>query len=366
MAYIKPLYSKTKVDKAGVTLLDPNRTEEDLDLYLEAIDVINNWRSSHVYPLQKIKTTLENRAKRLDRNALTVQRLKRIRSIYRKLGELKTTRLSSMQDIGGCRTIVSTMDHVLDLVEVYENADMTNPDGRPVWIDTDDYIAVPKPTGYRSYHLIFRYESQAENCKVWNGYKIEIQIRTLLQHYWATAVETASTFLGESLKQNSGNERWLRFFALASAVFAQNEGCSAVPNTPEDRSALLLETFELFEELKVEPFLSAFRVASEYTAAANYQKSERFLLQLNAITRLVKITPFGKQEIKQATEAYNQAEFESRDKPEIDVVLVNAKGIKNLKKAYPNYYLDTDKFIRSRMESLSDLPLHILNAVPRT
>ena len=51
----------------------------------------------------------------------------------------------------------------------------------------DDYITTPKDSGYRGVHLIYRYYS--DKNETFNGLKIEVQIRTALQHAWATAVD---------------------------------------------------------------------------------------------------------------------------------------------------------------------------------
>ena len=53
--------------------------------YYEAVDIVNNWRASHSYPLQTIKMTLKRRAKRVCPTALVAQRLKRLASIKLKL-----------------------------------------------------------------------------------------------------------------------------------------------------------------------------------------------------------------------------------------------------------------------------------------
>ena len=37
--------------------------------------------------------------------------------------------------------------------------------------------------------------------------RIEMQIRTKLQHIWATAVETMGTFLGQALKSRQGDQQ---------------------------------------------------------------------------------------------------------------------------------------------------------------
>ncbi len=39
-----------------------------------------------------------------------------------------------------------------------------------------------------------------------------MQIRTAVQHSWATAVEVVGAFTAQSLKSSQGNEKWLDFF----------------------------------------------------------------------------------------------------------------------------------------------------------
>ncbi|MBU6438396.1 MAG: hypothetical protein KGQ77_12790, partial [Betaproteobacteria bacterium] len=60
-----------------------------------------------------------------------------------------------------------------------------------------------------------------------NNQKIEVQLRTRLQHAWATAVEIVDAFTGQALKSglklNSGDPKWRRFFALMSSVIAIRE-----------------------------------------------------------------------------------------------------------------------------------------------
>ena len=44
------------------------------------------------------------------------------------------------------------------------------------------------------------------------GLWIEIQLRTSLQHAWATVVETVDAFTNENLKFGAGSDDWKRFF----------------------------------------------------------------------------------------------------------------------------------------------------------
>jgi ppGpp synthetase/RelA/SpoT-type nucleotidyltranferase len=340
MPFITPQYSKKAVSRAGDTLIsvDPVASEYDA-----ALEVINNWRSSHSYPLQVIKNTLNNRAKHIDKNAIIAQRLKRLASIESKLRRLDQTRLAGMQDIGGCRAILNSIPHIHELVETYIEAGERNPFDRPTLIDSDNYIQEPKATGYRGIHLIMKYQSSAEQCRLYNGHKIEIQVRSKLQHAWATAVETASSFLGESLKSDEGDERWRRFFALAGSVFAQFEECPPIPDTPVEEADLIAEIEELWNSLQVEVLLSGFRVATDN--AHRYRKSHSFLLRMDAKERMMRIVGYSRQELSRATDDYLAMEKEYSKQPEVQVVLVSVENIAKLKTAYPNYYADTGEFI---------------------
>src|SRR5690348_9890038 len=104
-------------------------------------------------------------------------------------------KLSQMQDIGGCRAVVASLSDVSRLVKHYKASDMKHK-----LLNEDDYITAPRKSGYRSYHLIYRYFSDKKSSH--NGLRIEVQIRSQLQHAWATAVETVGTFIRQALKSS--------------------------------------------------------------------------------------------------------------------------------------------------------------------
>ena len=205
MAYEKPQNSFNQVNKAGGFLLRRDWTETDFE---RAWRVIENWRVAHRYPLNAFHMTLRNRARHIDRNALTAQRLKRMPSIFRKLfrKQTKTMHLTQMQDIGGCRAVLRNLAHVKRLVWAYDTKPL-----RSELSKRRDYIESPKDDGYRSVHLMYRYSGRASSSH-WNNLRVEIQIRTKLQHAWATAVETVDAFIGEDF------EIWQRIDRL-EAIF---------------------------------------------------------------------------------------------------------------------------------------------------
>jgi putative GTP pyrophosphokinase len=88
----------------------------------------------------------------------------------------------------------------------------------------DDYVTAPKPSGYRSVHLRLRLPTvSSDRSSTYNGLNIEVQIRSRLQHAWATAVVTVCTFTQQALKSSQGEGEWLRFFQLMSSEVAHVE-----------------------------------------------------------------------------------------------------------------------------------------------
>ena len=348
VAYIKPEYSKNTVNQAGEVLIKADCSSKERS---DALKIINNWRYSHIYPMQKIKQTLDNRVKKIDILAVTAQRLKRLQSIENKLSILSNSKLSRMQDLGGCRAVLATLDDVYAALDVYRIANAKNPVGRSKLVRVTDYIQSPRSSGYRSMHLLMQYESDIESRSVYNGQKIEIQLRTKLQHSWATAVETVSTFIGQKLKSGIGDKRWLRFFALASSVFASKERCPYVPDTPTKKDDLLSEIEKLSHELNIEPFLRSCIVISDIYGDLSdnvLKKTDKVLLTLNASTRKIDVEVFGQEELDKAAEELAKSERH----PELDVVLVGIDSLLQLKTAYPNYFADTTDFVENLAEEI--------------
>jgi hypothetical protein len=126
MPYERPLFTPSQVNRAGRLLVAAPDTyaemteEEEREVY-GALAIIHNWRAAHAYPLNAIYVTLANKAKRVDGQANAAQRLKRLASILDKLFRSGTMTVSQMQDIGGCRAVVSNCDKLNSLVSSYQS-----------------------------------------------------------------------------------------------------------------------------------------------------------------------------------------------------------------------------------------------------
>jgi len=342
MPWVTRKFSKADIDRAGESLITLSPGDPARD---NALIVINNWRSCHSFPLQVIKMTLLKRARSIDREALIAQRLKRLPSIALKLEQDPSMRLSQMQDIGGCRAVVRDIYHVDRLVKIYESRDRRY---EPVRSGKKDYIAQPKDDGYRGVHLIYQYKSL--NKAEFNGQRIEVQIRSRLQHIWATAVETAQTFTGQGLKSRikAAHKAWLRFFALMGDAIATREKKPGVPGTPHDGQERARELREIAEQEKIIECLTAWNdTIRQLELTPNARRARAFLLVLNPAKMFLEVTPFGKDQFTKAQESYQRAEKAYENDKQVQVVLVSVDSLDALRRAYPNYYADTTEFIKA-------------------
>jgi hypothetical protein len=206
----------------------------------------------------------------------------------------------------------------------------------------DDYISTPRDSGYRGIHLIYRYQSKKKS--VYNRFKVEIQLRSRLQHAWATAVETIDAFTGQALKGGGGKEDWKRFFVSMSAYIAIKEKTKPVANTPQNEKELKLQISRYAQKLGVEDRLDAYGAAIQ-ALKTDISRARYYLLQLDTAAKTVSIFGYRGGELKQAEADYMETEKEGLNRPELDAVLVRVGSLAQLPRAYPNYFADTRVFI---------------------
>src|SRR3989344_112304 len=174
-----PTESKSQIKKAGRLMFD---TSKSMQSRRDALDLVDRFRAAHGYPINTFQSTLHKRLKDFP-DSFMAQRLKRMPSIIRKLEKEKTMQITTMQDIGGLRAVVETVKDVYRLERKYSTAKRFP----HIQKNAVDYIAKPRDSGYRGLHLIYEYRNKQHPR--YNGLLLEIQIRTKLQHSWATAVE---------------------------------------------------------------------------------------------------------------------------------------------------------------------------------
>jgi hypothetical protein len=269
-------------------------------------------------------------------HGLTAARLKRMPAIRRKLCRVKW-KLHQLQDLGGCRCILPTINDVKRLVDTIKTK------SRYDLKSEDDYITNPKEDGYRSHHIILIYKGRKPSMH--DGRRIELQVRTQLQHSWATAIESVGLIRGEELKNHKGSEDWLRLFKLMSAEFAEAEQCPIPPSTPEkpERQTEIMTLSKSLDALNVLDSVSNGFRGTDIPLAPGYKPSH-FLITYDRIKRTVEVQPYDIA--INATRSYDNAEAlsDQGNEPSQNIVLVEVGKLNLLKKAYPNYFGDVELF----------------------
>lgn len=216
------------------------------------------------------------------------------------------------------------------------------PDGFILDKQPINYIEQPKESGYRSIHFVYRRVSSNND---YNGLRVELQIRTKLQHFWAMAVETAGLVTKTPLKSSQGADEWLEFFKIVSSLFAIKEerNILSVHSTKGYSTRDLMKLlYTLDKKYNLCDTLKALRVTNNVALKENYT-NQYYILNINFNSKRVNVTPYN-DEITAMTN-YSRLERVSQDAKNA-VVLVSVPRIKELQEAYPSYFLDTSDFLR--------------------
>lgn len=304
------------------------------------MQLLSKWRAAHAYPINTLQAYLRGVLKRHKFvNFLVAQRLKRTPSIIGKLQRFEQMSLDRMQDIGGLRVIVNTIDDVYRLHKLI----CTSPRFKhQLDLPASDYIDVPKKDGYRSLHQVLRYKN--DKHEELNGLRLEIQIRTRLQHSWATAVETLGMIQKSSIKTGGGDEQTKRFFKIVSALFALDERC----NLPQELAAiskdeLIGELQQIDDACRIRAQLEGVAVSAHHIETITRNYTGYHVIQLFIADQKVRLTAFS--EAADAESFYKTKEIDNKDNPDVEILLMSAGALKDIKRAYPNYFLDTTAFL---------------------
>ena len=139
--------SNSQVNKAGRILRRWARGEMvEETSYRHALEVLLDYRAAHQYPLTKAAMGLRSVVATEGCQAMISQRLKRAPTIIDKLRREPTMQLTTMQDIAGCRAVLTSVEEVR---RVQRRLARNRPPRR-----VSDYIDQPRPSGYRAVHLV--------------------------------------------------------------------------------------------------------------------------------------------------------------------------------------------------------------------
>lgn len=340
-----PTESKSQINKAGKILLEAELFSHD---YQAALELANRWRACHAYPINTFQATLRTKIRSCQGEVLVAQRLKRMPTIIDKLSRFPNMQLTTMQDIAGIRAIFDDLDDIKFLTSKY----VDNKNFPHEFVGSYDYISNPRDIdGYRSHHLVYKYRNK--HNPHYDGLRVETQLRTKLQHIWATAVETMGTFLGQALKSKQGEKQWLDFFAMVSSAFSFLEHTSPVP-----RFAHFSKQETIDEVKRMEGELGAIEKMKNFsTVVSSIGSSKSYfyhLLVLNSLKHTIDVYTYDRDNFEKAMSDYAKFEDEASKGSKLEPVLVSAGPMENLRKAYPNLFLDITEFEQTLIRLINE------------
>lgn len=329
------------------------KLREGIELTEEEKLEFDNFREAHNIIIKLF--TIELKKVNFSKQYLTASRNKRIETIISKLCRPEKPKLDRIHDIAGTRIIFENIKSLEDYIDILENTELVNFKEK---INEDknryNYIKNPKSDGYRSIHKVFYYSSNIPystlNEKSFNleNKKIELQLRTRLQHIWATTVEIYDIINKSNIKTGTHNKLETKeglFFKKCSLVF---EGIES--NDVEKIKININEIFRDKDLVEIYNRLKGIKNIKNIQLPKTLGSDEVFILitDLNkGKTTFFTTDPIEKND-KQDTflinASYRRLE-EKNTKGEYILLLLTLGDIKKLKNVYPNYFLNTNEFI---------------------
>lgn len=311
--------SNTAINRVGEQIRKGRKNTN----YNTALNELNYWREAHGPIMNKYYHKCRRLGKGLrGQNIMVAERLKRLPTIIDKLNRFPDMNLSRMQDIAGVRIVVQDMEQLSKIerkIKKWKNYNREK-----------DYIQNPKEDGYRGKHLIFKENNQY----------VEIQLRTQLQHIWATSIETVDTFNGSSMKTKQERGYWHDFFLETSAVFSIAEETNVVDdfkNLPLRDICKILE--DNINKNNIEHKIQTIGIVDQvYNRKLIKRDTYYLVLDLDFQEKKCNIFAFKKTEYNPAVKKYQELEYAMQKHH--DVVLISVNDIRKLKDFYPNYFLD--------------------------
>lgn len=189
------------------------------DVYIAIAKWLAERRQEREEYIQRMIVTLTNMLHKANiKNSHVSGRVKHIYSIHRKM-ERKNAKIEEIYDISALRVTVDTIDDCYSVLGLLQEAWPQVPE------EFDDYIALPKPNGYRSIHTVV---IGPENRF------IEVQIRTHQMHHESELGVAAHWRYKEGVLQTSSYESKIALLRQVMAWQQEISGQQDQENAMQD------------------------------------------------------------------------------------------------------------------------------------
>lgn len=191
--------TKSEINRLGKKIRHSLKDGQEIDD--ESLLKLQSYRTSFKKDLTEIFKFIAVQSKKVRNDSLVSFRIKRIESILSKILREPTMSLGNMGDIAGCRVVLYSEVAISSIVDkINKNFTVKN---------FNDYTNNPKPDGYKGYHLYVH--SPLDKSKL-----IEIQLRLITTHRWASFVEIIDILFDLKLKEGQKHKDLQEFLLLLS------------------------------------------------------------------------------------------------------------------------------------------------------
>lgn len=328
-------YSGGDIRRLGEKIVKTNGSISETDL-----DLLQEYRKSFTKPLTDTFNTLTLIKNKFDRQGIIAFRLKRIKTIINKVLRNPDMHLNRMGDIAGIRIIVRSEAQLYKIAdEITSNFKISG--------KLRDYYKKPKPIGYKGLHIYVK-DPKSEK-------RIEVQIRTLESHNWATLVEITDLLYDTRLKElgYTNNLELGEFHALISREIdltqEQAEHIYTVLNKYNYISKLSKVFINNNNEVKKQWI--EVKPRSRYFLIESYPES---------VPRLQGFTDYSKAE-----EEYFRR-YKENEEALLVLTAIYKPSFDQISIAYANYILSYHKFMEDIEAIIKELALEALEINNRT
>lgn len=309
----------------------------------EDLMMLQDLRVTYKEPLAIIFKEIEKMAIKADRDCICTYRVKRIESIISKLKRLPQMQLQRAEDIAGMRCIMTTEANVYKLFENLKKKESKLPFEIK---SVHDYIETPKETGYKSIHVNVQLRNDSR--------RIEIQIRSIQQHNWATLVEITDQIFGIKLKEygRDANADLFDFHKLLS-IPDNKHG-----KKERRRVAEIACEYNYLEKISSVFVQNYINVRSQWNKQSRYNKT--FIListDPNGIPDFQLFSTFD-----EAEKAYFELYTNNNESRNIVLTHIRDKSFSKVSTAYSNYFMTYNSILVRIHRILAEVVIQAYNS----
>lgn len=286
----------------------------------EDLVMLQDLRVTFKEPLAIIFKEIEKMAIKVDPECICTYRVKRIESIISKLKRLPKMQLQRAEDIAGMRCIMTTESNVHKLFDHIKKKEYKLPFEIK---NVNDYITDPKETGYKSIHVNVQLKGDSR--------RIEIQLRSLQQHNWATLVEITDQIFGIKLKEY-GREAHADLYDFHKLLSKSDEDLSSKERRKIAEVACEHNYLERISSVFIQNYIN---VRAQWNRQQRYSKT--FIListGSDGIPDFQLYTTFD-----EAEKAYFELYTNNTESRNIVLTHIRDKSFSKVSTAYSNYFL---------------------------